>query len=78
MTTDKRNTTMNTKSKTTAPKTITLAQVARSLGWEPKTVRQYARRHPNALPKTTGKRYTYPASALAQVKKVITDGVAAE
>jgi hypothetical protein len=67
--------TMKTKS---APKTITLAQVARSLGWDPKTVRQYARRHPNALPKTTGKRYTYPASALAQVKKVILDGAASE
>jgi hypothetical protein len=67
-----------TTKKSAAPKTITLAQVARSLGWEPKTVRQYARRHPNALPKTTGKAYTYPASALAQVKKVITDGVAAE
>lgn len=66
---------MNTKSPAAkVAKTITLAQVARSLGWEPKTVRQYARRHPAAFPKTTGKAYTYLASALPQIKRVILDG----
>lgn len=68
---------MNTKTKS-APKTITLAQVARDLSWNPKTVRQYARRHPNAFPKTTGKAYTYPASARSQIVKVIENGVAAD
>lgn len=61
-----------------APKTVTLAQVAKSLGWNPKTVRQYARRHRDVFPKPVStKGWVYAAKDVPAIKKAITDGVTA-
>lgn len=67
---------MTTSTKKSAPALVSLASIAKSLAWDPKTVRQYARRHKATFPKPAGKGWRYAATQVAAVKKAITDGVA--
>lgn len=62
--------------KSAAPALVTLASIAKSLSWDPKTVRQYARRNRASFPKPSGKGWRYTQAQVPAVKKAITDGVA--